>query len=239
MKTITATEFKKNLGHYLDNVQKKEEVYITKNGHRIARLAPIYTDAEEYFMVKEEAAYYGSLTVSYEEFLEIAENTEHRLEYLNGEIYQMASPSVSHQEVVGDIYFSFKMKLKNNKCKAFFSLFDVHFKKKEIKNPDVLQPDVFIACDLEENVNEKDRYMGTPTLVVEVLSPSTRSRDAVYKLNTYMLSGVKEYWIVDPVDKQVMVYVFEDYEMKHVNTYKEGNIPCHVMNIEIAFDDIF
>lgn len=239
MKTITATEFKRNLGHYLDNVQSKEEVYITKNGHRIARLAPIYTDAEEYFMVKEEAEYYGNLTVSYEEFLEIAENTEHRLEYLNGEIYQMASPSVTHQEIVGDIYFAFKLKLRNNKCKAFFSPFDVHFKKKDIKNPDVLQPDVFIACDLEDNVNEKDRYMGTPTLVIEVLSSSTRSRDAVYKLNTYMLSGVKEYWIVDPFDELVMVYEFENYEMKHVNFYKEGMILSPTMGIEVTFDDIF
>lgn len=239
MKTITATEFKRNLGHYLDNVQNKEEVYITKNGHRIARLAPIYTDAEEYFMVKEEAEYYGNLTVSYEEFLEIAENTEHRLEYLNGEIYQMASPTVTHQRIVGNLLVSFMIFLKGGPCDAFISPFDVHFKKKDIKNPDVLQPDVFIACDLEENVNEKDRYMGTPTLVVEVLSPSTRSRDAVYKLNTYMLSGVKEYWIVDPADRLVMVYEFEDHEMKHFNFYKEGMIQCPAMGIEIAFDDIF
>ena len=54
-----------------------------------------------------------------------------------------------------------------------------------------MQPDLLIACDLEDTVTETGRYMGTPTLVVEILSPGTRSRDMVDKLNTYMLSGVR------------------------------------------------
>ena len=238
-KSITATEFKKNLGSYLDAAQKKEEVYITKNGHKIARLAPFYTDADEYFMVKEEAAFYGNLTVSYEEFMVIAEKSEHRLEYLNGEIYQMASPAVSHQKAVGNIYFLFKLALKGNNCDVFVSPFDVHFWKKDIKNPDVLQPDVFIACDTEDNINDKDRYMGIPSLVVEVLSPSTRSRDILYKMNTYMTSGVKEYWVVDPTDKKVIVYVYENYEMKHMDSYKAGLINSFAFDVEITVEDVF
>ncbi len=76
--------------------------------------------------------------------------------------------------------------------------FDVHFHKKDINDPDVCQPDLLVICDLEGNVSEWDRYTGTPTLVVEILSDGTRSKDLVQKLNTYMLSGVREYWIVDP-----------------------------------------
>ncbi len=238
-KSITATEFKKNLGSYLDAAQKKEEVYITKNGHKIARLAPFYTDADEYFMIKEEAKFYGNLTVSYEEFMTIAGKSEHRLEYLNGEIYQMASPTVSHQVAVGNVHFLFKLSLKDHKCKTFVSPFDVHFWKKDIRNPDVLQPDVFIACDTEDNINEKDRYMGIPTLVVEVLSPSTRSRDILYKMNTYMTSGVKEYWVVDPTDKKVIVYVYENYEMKHMDSYKTGLINSLAFEVEITVEDVF
>ncbi|MGI6422459.1 MAG: Uma2 family endonuclease [Syntrophomonadaceae bacterium] len=54
-----------------------------------------------------------------------------------------------------------------------------------------MQPDLLIACDLENNVNENGKYMGTPTLCVEIISKSTRSKDMVDKLNTYMLSGVR------------------------------------------------
>ena len=238
-KTITATEFKKNLGHYLDLSQTKEEVYITKNGSKIARLSPIYTDVEEYFIVKEEAEFYGNLTVSYDEFMEMAEHSEHRLEYLNGEVYQMASPSVSHQKAVGNIHFHFRLALQKYKCDVFVSPFDVHFWKQNVKNPDVLQPDVFIACDTEENINEKDRYMGIPILVVEVLSPNTRSRDLIFKLNSYMLSGVKEYWVVDPVDRQVIVYLFEEFTIKHLDSYKSGQIKSYTFDMEVDLNDVF
>jgi len=49
MITITATELKKNLGSYLDAVKEKEEVYITKNSKKIARLAPIYSDVRVFY----------------------------------------------------------------------------------------------------------------------------------------------------------------------------------------------
>jgi len=238
MITITATELKKNLGSYLDAVKEKEEIYITKNSKKIARLAPIYSDVEEYFMVKEEATYYGSLTVSYDEFMEIAEKSEHRLEYLNGEIYQMASPSMTHQKIVGNIFYVFKTLLQGKSCDTYVSPFDVHFWKRGINKPDVLQPDVFIACDTEEKINEEDRYMGLPTVVVEVISPSTRSRDVVFKLNSYMLSGVQEYWIVDPKNKQVMVYTFGDFKSLDVRTYTKGIISS-IMEFEVEIDDIF
>ncbi|MBN2795666.1 MAG: type II toxin-antitoxin system Phd/YefM family antitoxin [Clostridia bacterium] len=236
MKTISATELKKNLGLYLDAVKEKEEVYITKNNKKIAKLAPIYSDLENYFNAKEEAITYGELKVSLEEFKEISNKSDSRLEYLNGQIFQMASPSIKHQAIVGQIYYALTTGLKNHICKAFVAPCDVYFLKHMTKVPDVLQPDIFVACDLEEHVNENS-YTGLPTIVVEVLSPSTRNRDAVYKLNTYMLSGVQEYWIVDPEDQQIMIYTFENYIMKHVRIFKSGIIKS-VLGIEILFEEI-
>jgi Uma2 family endonuclease len=81
--------------------------------------------------------------------------------------------------------------------------------------------------------------MGIPTLVVEVLSPSTRSRDVLFKMNTYMTSGVKEYWVVDPVDKKVIVYIYENYEMKHMDSYTTGLINSFTFDIEISVEDVF
>ena len=51
--------------------------------------------------------------------------------------------------------------------------------------------------------------MGTPALVVEILSQSTRSKDMVDKLNTYMISGVKEFWIIDPNNESILIYSFK------------------------------
>lgn len=106
----------------------------------------------------------------------------------------------------------------------FYAPFDVHFFKKEFTDPDVMQPDLLIACDTDEKVNEKGRYMGTPTLVVEILSQSTRSKDMVDKLNTYMISGVKEFWIVDPKDETVLLYSFRDYQIDNFIVHKKEDV---------------
>lgn len=174
-------------------------------------------------MVKENALdyQYGGKKVSYEEFMEIYENTDSRLEYINGEITILGSPSIFHQTISGNLYSVFRAYLKGKRCKVFYAPFDVHFNKEGFKEPDVMQPDLLITCDHDETTNEKkDRYMGIPTLVVEILSPSTRSKDMVDKLSTYMLSGVQEFWIVDPKKKTVLMYVFKDRAIEEFNSHK-------------------
>jgi Uma2 family endonuclease len=85
---------------------------------------------------------------------------------------------------------------------------------------DVMQPDLLIACDLEDTDSEKDRYLGTPTLIVEILSPGTRPKDMVDKLNTYMLSCAREYWVFDPKKKTILEYGFKDLKVDGFHDYK-------------------
>lgn len=199
---------------------------ITKNGTKVARLTPYITDIEQYFLVRERALdyQYSGKKVSYEEFMEIYEKSTLRMEFINGEIFLLSSPSIGHQEILGKLHLIFNECFKNTKCRVFLAPFDVHFRKKDIKEPDVMQPDILVACDLEHNVTEKGRYMGTPTLVVEILSNSTRSKDMIDKLNTYRLSGVKEYWLIDPKQENIMVYSFNDFEIDKYKTFEKGNV---------------
>lgn len=222
----TATEVKNNFGKYLNAVMNDEDVVITKNGKKVARLTPYVTDVERYFTVRENSLdyRYGGKKVSYEEFMIINEKSSIRMEFINGEIYLLASPNVSHQEILGRLYLIFVEWFKGKKCRPFLAPFDVHFRKKDIKDPDVMQPDLLVACDLEDNINEKDRYMGTPTLVLEILSQSTRSKDMVDKLNTYMTSGVKEYWIIDPKQEKIIVYMFDRFEIESIETYNTEEV---------------
>ena len=222
---VTATELKKNLGKYLDLVEQQDDVVITKNGGKIARLTPYVTDIEQYFLVKENALdyQYGGKKVSYEEFLEISEKSTLRMELINGEIYLLASPNIGHQEILGRLHLLFHEYFKGKKCRVFLAPFDVRLKKKDIKVPDVMQPDVLVACDLENNVTEKGRYMGTPTLVVEILSDTTRNKDMIDKLNSYMLSGVKEYWIVDTKQESILIYEFNNCEIDRFKVFEKGN----------------
>lgn len=225
-KTITATELKTSLGKYLDYVIDNNEIVVTKNGKKALRITPYISDIEQYFAVKENALdyAYGGKKVSYEEFMEIYKNSELRMEYINGEIVLLSSPNTFHQEISGNMYMIFREFLRGKECKVYYAPFDVHFLKKDFKIPDVLQPDLFIACDIKDTTNERGRYMGTPALVVEIISKSTRSRDMIDKLNIYMLSGVKEFWIVDPKIQMVLVYGFKDNQIDSFISYKNEEI---------------
>ncbi|MDD5603079.1 MAG: type II toxin-antitoxin system prevent-host-death family antitoxin [Eubacteriales bacterium] len=220
----TASDLKNNFGKYLRHViDENGEIIVTKNNTRVARLVPYVSDIERYFTVRENAADYdyNKKTVSYEEFMEIYKKTSTRMEFINGEIIIMESPLFSHQRILGDLYIIFRQYFNSKKCSPFLAPFDVIFRKKDIKDPDVTQPDLIVICDAD-NLNERGRYMGTPSLTLEIMSRSTRSRDMVYKLNTYMMSGVSEYWIVDPYNAVVVVYAFKDLEIDKIDTYRKG-----------------
>lgn len=240
---VTATEFKQNLGKYLDFVEEQNDVVITKNGVKIARLTPYVTDIEQYFTVREKALdyQYGGKKVSYEEFMEINEKSTLRMELINGEIYLLSSPNIRHQEILGRLYLIFSEYLKGRKCKVFLAPFDVHLVKKDMKTPDVVQPDLLVACDLDNTITEKGRYMGTPDLVVEILSDSTRNKDMIDKLNSYMLSMIKEYWIVDPKQETIIIYSFDNNEIDRIKTFERGCVARSLLfeGLSTEIDNLF
>lgn len=223
---ISVTELKQNLGKYIEHVEGQDDVVITKNGHKAARLTPYVTDIEQYFTVREKALdyQYGGKKVSYEEFMEISEKSTLRMEFINGEIYLLGAPTVGHQQLLGRLYLVLEEYFRGKACQVFFAPFDVHLFKKDFTEPDVMQPDLLVACDLKGNVTGKGRYMGTPALVMEILSPSTRTKDMIDKLNTYSLSGVKEYWIVDPSQEKVLLYSFGDHEIDKFGVYSRQEV---------------
>ena len=78
-------------------------------------------------------------------------------------------------------------------------------------------------------------------LCIEILSKSTRTKDMVDKLNTYMLSGVKEFWIVDPEKRSVLVYGFKDCNIGECTAYKPGDtlLSYNFVGLAIPVNDIF
>ncbi|SDJ03613.1 type II toxin-antitoxin system prevent-host-death family antitoxin [Natribacillus halophilus] len=212
---VPSTEVQNHFGKYLKYVEAGEEIFVTKSGKDIAEISPC-RDADT---VREERSEYRSSSdwVTYEEFLELTEASEQRFELIDGVIYNLASPSYKHQHVVGEIYGTFYNWFKRNTCEPLTSPFDVTFFK-EKNNICVVQPDIVVICD-KDNLDENDKYQGTPTLVVEVLSSSTRNKDMLKKLELYKQCGVKEYWIVDPFNEHILVYSFENNDIINNKSY--------------------
>lgn len=133
----------------------------------------------------------------------LAYQEEPREELLGGKIVMMAGASVNHNRVAGNIYYVFRNYLKGKTCEAFSDGVDVY-----LTNDDRVIPDVMIVCN--QNMIKPDGIHGKPDLVVEVLSPGTVKNDRGYKKNLYEKSGVKVYWIADPVSRSIEVYLLSD-----------------------------
>jgi prevent-host-death family protein len=244
---INATDLKNNLGKYLRDCAK-EEVIITSNGRKIARL---YSYAEDRWeregfvddgVVSEQAEAFecAPRKVSYEEFLQLTEGNEKRYEYIDGEVYLLTAPRTTHQKVLGEMYIIFYNWFKGKRCLTMLAPFDITLKRSPDKI-NVVEPDLVVICDLEENLNEKDYYMGVPALVVEILSESTRRKDVIKKLDLYMCSGIKEYWIVNPVNREITIYCFENNDISKNETFKKNEIAGSYIfkGLSIDLKDIF
>jgi Uma2 family endonuclease len=132
-----------------------------------------------------------------------------RYQLINGEVYQMASPSVEHQGILGSVFNQFFNWLKGKPCQVFFSPLDVRLFPEEDNSDDtVLQPDLLVVCD--KNKLSKNSINGAPDLVVEIVSPSNSHSDLFLKFNYYLEAGVREYWVIDPVKKRVNVHIYEN-----------------------------
>ena len=131
---------------------------------------------------------------------------EVRTELIDGVIYDMASPIPAHQIIVGEVYVMLRecIARSGRECYAFIAPSDVWINN---DNKTVLQPDVYVICDFAM-VDEK-AVKGAPMLVIEVLSPSTQSRDILLKAYKYYKAGVKEYWLIDPEKRTVRVYDYQ------------------------------
>jgi Uma2 family endonuclease len=215
---ISSTDVQNSFGTYLKFLLF-EDVVVTKNGKRIAVIKHYEDETTTASAVSEKAAAYAGETakITYEDFMKLSEESENRYEFIDGEVYLLASPSFDHQKIIVELLNVMYQWFKGKKCRPLTSPFDVTLQKEDYKN--VVQPDIVVICD-EENVNEKGRYFGTPSLVVEVLSESTQRKDMLKKLNLYIYSGVKEYWIVNPFNKEIYIYYYADCDIKDYKVYK-------------------
>ena len=157
-----------------------------------------------------------------EEFFKLTpENESERYELINGEIFAQSAPSTIHQTLVMRISSKIDNFIMSNKgkCKVLISPFDV-----VLDDENVVQPDVLVIC--KDDKLDNKRCNGAPDLIIEVTS-SNYGRDYIDKLDIYRKSGVREYWIVDPLYERVMVYFFEMSNSPNIYTF-DSEVPVGI-----------
>ncbi len=138
-----------------------------------------------------------------------------RAELIDGQFYDMAAPSRIHQAILNTINNTIYNYIHSKKgdCRVYPAPFAV---KLFNDRKTVVEPDISVICDPNKLTDQG--CSGAPDWIIEIISPSTSSHDYVRKLNLYLDAGVREYWIVDPTQKHIVVYYLEKTQFK-MTTY--------------------
>ncbi len=134
-----------------------------------------------------------------------------RAEIIDGEVFLMAPPRRVHQDVLTELTRQLANFLEGKKCRVYPAPFGVRLFEQEGDAPEdvdtMVEPDISVVCDLRK----LDEYScrGAPELVIEILSPSSLRHDRLVKLNLYQRAGVREYWIVNPDEQSVQVFLLD------------------------------
>ncbi len=137
---------------------------------------------------------------------------DERWELIDGVAYSMApAPTRRHQEAVGEIFRQFANQLEDRRCRVYVAPFDLRLGAPDAADAEittVVQPDVSVYCD-PSKLDERGAK-GAPDLAVEVLSPHTAAKDLTVKRELYARFGVREYWVVEPLDRVLMIWRYEE-----------------------------
>ena len=173
---------------------------------------------------------------TYEDYLTLELPEGKRIEIIDGVIYDMTTPSPTHQAILMYLsnYITNELRKRRRKCLVFMSPFDVRLDFSDGPTT-VVQPDILIKCSKDNRVDKDgNEQPWVPRFVVEILSPSTRSKDTLIKTRKYKESGVVEYWIIDDHHKQVTKYNFDKDSISMFNY--EDKIGIDIFDGDIVVD---
>jgi Uma2 family endonuclease len=179
------------------------------------------------------------LNFTYTDYKEWELDEGERYELMHGEAFAMSSPNELHQAILVELITQMHIFLRGKPCKVYPAPFDVRLFYEEDESDDtVVQPDIIVICDEKKRGSEGCR--GAPDLVVEILSPSNTAIEMGRKLKLYQEAEVREYWVVDPVNKGLTVYRFLDGAIS-ANTYGSADaVPVAVLpGLSIALGQVF
>ena len=162
---------------------------------------------------------------------------DERYELLDGELILVASPNRDHQDVVMELGFQMRTFVKENDLgRVYIAPFDVLF-----TDTNVVQPDIMFISREREHILTHANVQGAPDLIVEILSPSSSTRDWRAKRGLYAAHGVREYWIVDPANRIVSVLLLQNGVLEIEQTLTEDDTATSTVldGFSVSLDSVF
>ena len=159
-----------------------------------------------------------------------------RAELIDGKIYYMALPLTVHQRLLTFLIRKIADKLEEAgmDCEVIPAPFGVYLYNDE---HNLVEPDISVICE-KSKIDEKGCH-GAPEWIIEIVSPSSVRMDYSIKLFKYRTAGVKEYWIVDPAKREVLVYDFENGDDYFCYSFEETVCNAHIPELKVDLSKYF
>ncbi len=152
------------------------------------------------------------------------------VQVINNHLYMSPAPNVPHFRIVGSLSDEFRRIVKESGLgEVFFAPVDVY-----LGDINAVQPDIFYISNENAYIVKEAGIFGAPDLIIEVLSPGNQKADLVKKKAVYEEFGVKEYYIVNPANKNVIAYFLEN-EKYIEQPAQKGKLKSNLLNTEISF----
>ncbi len=166
------------------------------------------------------------------------------VELIKGRVLRrMSSPTSLHQQCSSNLHGELYQYLKGKSCRIFSAPFDVRLLRStgngDAQVKTVVQPDLCVVCDSTKI--DKRGCLGAPDWIIEIVSPSTATRDTKTKFDLYAENDVGEYWIVFPGEQTVSVYVLQDGDYQPIGDfYEPGLLPSRTLpDLQLQWADVF
>jgi Uma2 family endonuclease len=176
---------------------------------------------------------------SLEDYIELEKNSDEKLEFYDGNVWSMAGASGKHEEISVNISSSLKNSFRGRSCRVYGS----NLRVKVPEYPPYRYPDVVALCDepIYEDLFGLEMLVN-PKLIVEILSPSTKSFDIGDKFTYYKsIESFTEYLLIDLEKPHVVLYTKQDEKIwlhREFNNLSE-KVYLTSLECELALADIY
>jgi len=188
--------------------------------------------------VREPAIAYGKQKISIEEYLEMENAALEKHEYYQGEIFAMSGAKTPHNIVSRNMLVALAQKLKGKRCQPFGSDMRIHIEANTL----FTYPDISIVCGDIVTLNNDDYNVLNPSVLIEVLSPSTKNYDRGEKFKLYRdIPTLKEYILIDSLSVNIEVFRLNENNHWELEEYKlvAQTLKLQTVQAEIPLAEIY
>jgi Uma2 family endonuclease len=193
---------------------------------------------EDNFIVKEPAVDYSKRKYTIEEYLESEAKSDIKREYYQGELFAMSGASKEHNIIFRNLFRDIAGFLRGKSCQPYSGDQRIHIPENTL----FTYPDISIICDEPVTLNDDNNNVLNPTVIIEILSPSTKSYDRGKKFSLYKaIPTLKEYILVDSESIKIEAWSINQVNQWELHEYKnkEDVLPIQSICLDLSLTDIY